>query len=56
MINAVRKQVDDAQNAYEKKRAKKTLKDLETGLKKLKANLEKDTAELDRILNDEDDE
>lgn len=56
VINAVRKQIDEAENAYERKRGKKTLKDLETGLKKLKANLEKDTAELDRILNDEDDE
>lgn len=56
VINAVRKQIDEAENAYERKRGKKTLKDLETGLKKLKDNLVKDSAELDRILNDEDEE
>lgn len=56
VINAVRKQVDEAENAYEKKRAKKTLKDLENGLKKQKANLEKDQADLEKILNEEDEE
>jgi predicted nucleic acid-binding Zn-ribbon protein len=53
-ISAVRKQLDEAESAYEKSRAKKSLKDLEFGLKKLKDQLAKDEAELDRILNEED--
>ena len=52
-IAAARKLVDEASNAYEKSRAKKTLKDLEEGLKRLGDNLAKDKAELDRILNEE---
>ncbi len=55
-IVAARKLVDEAQNAYEKNRAKKTLKDLENGLKRLKDNLVKDTDDLDKILNQEDEE
>ena len=51
-IAAARKQVEEAQNKYEKTRAKKALADLEAGLKRLKDNLAKDTAELDRILNE----
>lgn len=53
-IVAARKLVEDAQNAYEKGRAKKTLKDLEEGLKRLRDNLVKDKADLDKILNEED--
>jgi len=52
-IVAARKQVEEAENPYEKTRAKKTLADLEAGLKRLKDNLAKDKAELDRILNEE---
>ena len=51
-IAAARKQVEEAQNKYEKTRAKKALAELEAGLKRLKDNLAKDTAELDRILNE----
>lgn len=55
-IAAARKLVEEAENAYDKKQAKKSLKDLESGLKKLKEQLAKDEAELDRILNDEDED
>ena len=51
-IVAARKQVEEAQNLYEKSRAKKALADLEAGLKRLKDNLAKDKGELDRILNE----
>lgn len=53
-ITAGRKLVDEAQNPYEKSRAKKALKALEEGLKRLRDNLAKDKADLDRILNEED--
>ncbi|NUO20374.1 hypothetical protein HUU59_13090 [bacterium] len=53
-ITAARKLVEEAANAYEKSRAKKTLKDLEEGLKRLRDNFAKDTAELSRILNEDD--
>ena len=52
-ITAARKRIDEAENKYEKTRAKKALADLEVGLKRLKDNLEKDQVELDRILNEE---
>ena len=51
-IIAARKQVEEAQNLYEKSRAKKNLATLEAGLKRLKDNLAKDKADLDRILNE----
>lgn len=54
MISAVRKQIEEAEKAYEKKRGKKTLKDLEDGLKRLHEQFAKDEADLNRILNDED--
>lgn len=52
-IQAARRQIDEAQNRYEKGKAKKNLADLEAGLKRLRDNLAKDSAELDRILNEE---
>jgi hypothetical protein len=52
-ITAARKTVEEAANKYEKNRAKKALLDLEAGLIRLKDNLVKDQAELDRILNEE---
>ncbi len=55
-IVVARKQVEEAENAYEKKQAKKTLKDLESGLKRIKDQLAKDEAELDDILNDEEED
>lgn len=55
-ISAASKQLDQAENKYEKSRAKDSLKDLESGLKKLKDQLAKDEAELDRILNEEDED
>lgn len=54
VIGAVQTQVEEAENAYEKKRAKKTLKELEDGLKRLVDQLAKDEAELNKILNEED--
>jgi len=52
-ISAGKKLLDEAQNLWEKSRAKKNLAELEAGLKRLKDNLAKDTAELNRILNEE---
>ena len=52
-IQAARRQIDEAQNRYEKSKAKKILADLEAGLKRLRDNLAKDSADLDRILNEE---
>lgn len=52
-IIAARKQLETAQNLYEKSRAKKTLAELEAGLKRLRDNLVKDQADLDRILHEE---
>jgi hypothetical protein len=52
-IIAAKKQIEEAQNLYEKSRAKKTLVELEAGLKRLTDNLTKDKSELDRILNEE---
>ena len=53
-IADARKQIEAAENKYEKTRAKKALAGLEAGLARLKDNLAKDTADLDRILNEED--
>lgn len=53
-IAAAREQIEAAENKYEKSRAKKAVADLEAGLKRLKDNLVKDQAELDKILNEED--
>jgi hypothetical protein len=55
-IAAAREQIEAAENKYEKSRAKKAVADLEAGLKRLKDNLVKDQAELDKILNEEDEE
>jgi hypothetical protein len=52
-ITAARNQIEKAENRYEKTRAKKTLTDLEAGLKRLKDNLAKDNSDLERILNEE---
>ena len=52
-ITAAKKQIVEAQNLYEKSKAKKNLTDLEAGLKRLKDGFAKDQAELDRILNEE---
>ncbi len=53
-ITAARKQIEEAQNLYEKSKAKKAVVDLERGLKRLRDNLAKDKSDLDRILNEED--
>lgn len=50
-ITAAKQTLSDAQNPYEKSKARRNLADLEAGLKRLKDGLEKDTAERDRILN-----
>ena len=52
-ISAAKKQIEEAENPYEKSRAKRNLLKLETGLKRLKNNLEKDQSDLDKILNEE---
>lgn len=51
-VAAARNLVDKAQNAYEKVQAKKTLAGLEAGLARLKDNLAKDQADLERFLNE----
>ena len=52
-VTAARRQVEGAQTRYEKARAKKILADLEAGLKRLRDNLTKDQADLDRLLDEE---
>ncbi len=51
-VVAARKQVEAAENKYEKTRAKKALAALEGGLARLKDNLAKDQADLERFLNE----
>ena len=53
-ITAARKQIEEAQNPYERTRARKSLAVLEAGLKRLRDNLAKDLSDLDRILNEAD--
>jgi hypothetical protein len=51
-IVAAKKQLNEAATAYDRARAKKILAELEAGLTRLKDGFAKDTAELDRILNE----